>query len=75
MKKIIESININDYEILTDDGWNNIVALHKTDKYEIFKLKTASGLMLECADNHIVFSRNYIEIFVLRIRHYLKHIF
>ena len=63
-KKIIKSYNISDYEILTDTGWEDIVKLHQTVKYEKFIIKTKNGLYLECADNHILFSPDFNEVFV-----------
>ena len=29
-KKFIETFNVNDWEILTDTGWEDIVKIHKT---------------------------------------------
>ena len=64
MKKIIETIKINDYEVLTDEGWVDIEFLHKTIKYNKFIVKTKNNLILECADKHILFLENYDEIYV-----------
>jgi len=66
-KKFIESKKIDDYEVLTDDGWVNIDAIHKTIKYEIYHLKT-DIYELFCADNHIVFDECEKEIFVKDLR-------
>lgn len=63
MGKIIESLKINDYEILTDTGWEDIEFIHKTKEYDIWKIRTDS-FELECADDHIVFSEDYEEIYV-----------
>jgi len=62
-KKFIESKKIDDYEVLTDGGWVDINAIHKTIEYEIYHLKTELGYELFCADNHIVF-KNTTEIFI-----------
>jgi len=61
-KKFIESKKIDEYEVLTDSGWVNIEAIHKTVKYQIYHLKTELHDLF-CADNHIVFSNNK-EVFV-----------
>lgn len=61
-KKFVESITISDYEILTDDGFKDVVALHKTIPYQLFKL-ILENKELKCADNHIVF-KNDCEVFV-----------
>ena len=61
-KKFIASKKINDYEVLTDSGWTDINAIHKTIKYEVYHLKTEL-YDLYCADNHIVFKNNQ-EIYI-----------
>lgn len=63
-KKFIKTWNIEDYEIETDTGWENIISLHKTIPYIKYEIKTKNGLSLICADNHIVFTSNFNEIFV-----------
>lgn len=62
-RKFEESFDINDYEILTDEGWQDCVAIHKTIPYTVWKLTTES-FCLKCADNHIVFDENMNQIFV-----------
>lgn len=62
-RKFEESFDINDYEILTDEGWQDCVAIHKTIPYTVWKLTTKS-FCLKCADNHIVFDENMNQIFV-----------
>ena len=62
-KKIIESLELENYEILTDTGYKDIIKLHKTVKYEIYELKT-QNFYLKCADNHILFKDKYEEVFV-----------
>ena len=63
-KKFINSWNISDFEIETDTGWEDIVALHETIPYIKYKLKTENGLILEAADRHILFDEEYNEVFV-----------
>ena len=63
-KKFINTWNIEDYEILTDTGWVDIISLHETIPYEIYNIKTSLGKELKCADNHILFDKNYNEIYV-----------
>jgi len=62
-KKIVNTKILNDYEVLSEDGWKNIKAIHKTIDYEIYIFKTENK-MLECADNHIVFLDGYENIYV-----------
>lgn len=63
MAKIIESKNLDDYQIWTDSGWQDISAIHKTIKYQVWIIKT-ENFYLECADTHIIFDKNYNEIFI-----------
>jgi len=64
LKKITKTIKISDYEVLTDDGFVDIEALHETIPCEVYELKTVSGFTLKCADNHIVMDPDMNERFV-----------
>jgi len=66
-KKFIDSKLLDNYEILTNDGFKDVIALHKTIEYQIFKLIT-DDFELHCADNHIVFLENNDEIFVKNLQ-------
>ena len=46
-KKFVNSWNISDFEIETDTGWQNIVALHKTIKYQIYVIYTENNYILK----------------------------
>ena len=62
-KKFISSKNISNYEILTEDGFKDVIALHKTIPYDMYNLVLESK-ELKCADFHIVFLETGEEIFV-----------
>ena len=64
LKKIIRSIDIDDYEIMTDDGWVDVTKLHETIPYQVYELKLSSGESMRCADNHILFNERMDEVFV-----------
>jgi hypothetical protein len=64
LKKITKSFNIEDFEVLTDNGFVDCVKLHETIPYEVYELKTLSGKILKCADNHIIFKTDMSECFV-----------
>lgn len=66
-RKFVESYNIEDYDILTDDGFKPCKAIHKTVPYTIWCVKT-QNFILQCADNHIVFDENYNQIFVKKLK-------
>lgn len=61
LKKITKTTKISEYEVLTDDGFIDIEALHETIPYEVYHLKLSDGKELKCADNHIVFVTEYHE--------------
>lgn len=63
MKKFTNTINVNDFEVLTDTGFEDIKKLHTTIEYEVYILTTANKTV-KCADNHLVFNENYEAIFV-----------
>jgi len=63
-RKFINSIELNDWEIETDTGWEEITHIHKTVPYKKWRIETCNGLALECADDHIVFRQDCDEIFV-----------
>ena len=67
-RKFINTWDIEDFQILTDDGFVDIKSLHETILYIKYHIETFNGLTLDCADNHIVFDENMNEIFVKNLR-------
>ena len=64
LKKFIQSCNIKNFQIETDTGWEDVVAIHKTIPYYVWKIQTETGCFVEGADNHILFDENYNEVFI-----------
>lgn len=62
-KKILNSINISGFKVKTDTGYESVTDLHLTQPYKHYILKT-QNYNLSCADNHIVFDKDYNEFFV-----------
>lgn len=62
-KKFINTIELDEWEVETDNGWSDIKAIGKTIEYDEWILETKHHKII-CADNHIVFSNNMNEIFV-----------
>lgn len=62
-KKFIESFDVTDYEVLTDTGWSDIKASHKTIPYLIYEITTNEGYSIKCADRHIFFDLNMEEVY------------
>ena len=61
--KFVESYSIEEYEILTDTGWQDVTHIYKTIPFKVWKVTLENGMYLECADDHLVFI-NGKEIFV-----------
>lgn len=62
-RKFIEQYNIEDYEILTDTGWEDISYSNKTIEYDVYEVIFDDGSNLLCADNHILIDTSYNEVF------------
>ena len=60
-RKFIDIINVDDFEVETDDGWVDIKQINKTIPYLTYYLKTNKGKILYCADDHILFDENFEE--------------
>lgn len=63
-RKFIEQIDVNDYQVETDDGFVDIVSINKTIPYLTYYVETEDDLTLTCADKHIVFKNDYSEVYV-----------
>jgi len=63
-KKFTKSHDLSDYQILTDDGYVDLISLHETIPYEVWNLELSNGYKLECADDHIIFDYEMNEVFV-----------
>ena len=63
-RKFTDCIDVRDLEIETDTGFVSVSKIFKTVPYIKWVVKTISGLMLECADTHILYDENFNEIFV-----------
>ncbi len=61
--KFIESYSLDDYEILTEDGFKDCIAIHKTIKFKVFEIFT-KDFNLKCADEHILIDENNNQIYV-----------
>ena len=73
-KKILNTVDLNDIQVLTDKGWSEATNIHITQPYKIWRLVTSTGKFLECADNHIIFDKYFNQIFVkdLKIGDYIQ---
>jgi len=66
-RKFIETLNIENWEVETEDGWKDIMSISKTIKYNVCEIKLDNNLFLKCADTHIVIkyeNSKYKECFI-----------
>ena len=66
-RKFIETYKVSDYQVKTDTGWVDIYAIGKTEKYDVWRIKTKS-FELKCADKHLVFDKNMESIYVEKLK-------
>lgn len=62
-RKFTASFNVSDWEVLSDDGFHPISQVHQTVPYEVYHLELSNGLVLDCADDHILIGVDCQEIF------------
>lgn len=59
--KLIETHPCN-YGVKTSDGYHTAVEVHRTKKFDVYRLILNNSKFMDCADNHLVYtSRNYVE--------------
>lgn len=59
--KFVEAYDVDNYEVLTKDGFINIEGIGKTIEYDEYKLITSGGKELICADNHILYKCDNLD--------------
>ena len=72
-KKIIDTLDLSDYKIKTDTGYQKLSHIHLTQTYDIWNLELENGIKLSGADNHKLFYRDLTEVFLkdLKIGEYI----
>ena len=60
--KIIQSKNIDGYEILTDTGWEDLPSFHKTKEYEVLTIST-KDFSIDVAHEHKFLDENNNDVF------------
>lgn len=63
-EKLIDSHILNGIQIKTDEGWSPASYIHMTKPFEVYRLELENGILLECADEHLVFTKGYNEKWV-----------
>jgi len=47
IRKFTDSIDLNDWEIDTDTGWEPLASINKTVPYSVWEIETENGLILK----------------------------
>ena len=63
-RKFVDTVQLDDWEVETDSGWQPATHIHKTVEYREWRLTLVNDLEIVCADNHIVFNERLEEVFV-----------
>lgn len=63
-RKFTDVVEINEWSIMTDSGWQSLEDIKQTVEYEVYLLELVNGMFLECADTHIVYTETMEEVFV-----------
>lgn len=67
-RKYQQQYTVQDYQIWTDTGWQDIDMVSKTIPYQKYSIITEKNKKLSGADKHIVFDENYEEIFLDQLK-------
>ena len=62
--KFVETYDVDEYEVMTDSGWVDVVQAHVTRPFEVWVVTTESH-SLRCADEHVLFRGDMSEAFVM----------
>lgn len=62
-RKFVECFSVDDYEVLSDTGFVDITSTNKTIPYQVYRITLSDGNSLLCADDHIIFTEHFDEIF------------
>lgn len=66
-EKFIESFSVDEWQVETDSGWDDIQGIGMTIPFQKWKIVLENDLFLECADDHILFilndELNYQEVY------------
>lgn len=72
VRKFIDVINLNNWQVKSDTGWTDIKSINKTIPYIVYIIKFESGNTIKCADNHIfidnfgneIFAKNCLDVYL-----------
>lgn len=68
-EKIIDTLNLENFEIWTDDDWKDISNIHRTKPFENYELILENGYTLEGANDHILFDENMNQVYIKNLNY------
>ena len=54
-KKIVNTIELDDINVLSEDGYHRATHIHITQPYTVYDIEFTDGTNIECADNHVMY--------------------
>jgi hypothetical protein len=66
-RKFTQVFDVEDYDILTPQGWKPISKIMETVPYDVWYVELENGDNLKCADTHILYTENHTQIFAKNI--------
>lgn len=64
VRKYTDVVELDEWSIHTDSGWQLLDDVKQTVEYQVYELELANGMVLKCADDHIVFDEHMHEVYV-----------
>ncbi|MFW6246691.1 MAG: terminase large subunit domain-containing protein [bacterium] len=62
--KLIDSLDLSNYKIWADTGWEDVSQIHRTKPFEPYEVILENGYKLEGADDHIVFNESMNQVYL-----------
>ena len=68
VRKFVDCLSISNWEVESEDGWEDIAAVNKTVPYVVYRvyahhIRTNRKITIDCADNHIFITGHNEEVF------------
>lgn len=68
LQKLIDSYDIEDYDIWTDTGWETVSSIHQTKPFIPYQIVLENGYSLEGANEHICFDENMNQRYIIDLK-------
>ena len=71
-KKIIDTKQLSNVNVLSDSGYVPATEIHKTQPYTVYEIRTSSGKTIEGADIHLVYRQTHTETTIINDSVWIK---